>query len=467
MHSRRELLTRAGKGFGALALASLIEQEAKAGGARPPHFAPKAKSVIFLFMHGGVSHVDTWDPKPSLRKYDGQPLPGSFGEGLITSRIDFRKALMRGSPWDFNRCGKSGLEISSLYPHIGQHADDIAVIRSCHSDAFDHAPAIYLRTSGSQFPGRPSLGAWASYGLGSENQNLPSFVVMSDGAMKSGAGAYGAGYLPAVYQGTVFRSGQNPVLHLNSPKGVSPESQRETLDLIARMNRRHFAEREEDTALDARIASYEMAFRMQSEAPGVVDIANESEATRKLYGIGEPATDDFGRKCLLARRLVQRGVRFVQLYCGTNLGDDWDDAHNDLLGSHIKMCKKSDQPIAALLTDLKAQGLLDSTLVVWSSEFGRTPLAEGKNGRDHHPYGFSTWMAGAGIQGGRALGATDEFGLRAVEKRKDVHDMHASILRLLGMDHTRLTYRYQSRDQRLTDVHGEGEFTDWLLSAKA
>jgi hypothetical protein len=468
MHSRRELLSRAGKGFGALALAALMDDTAQAGPttARPPHFAPKAKSVIFLFMHGGVSHVDTFDPKPALRKYDGQPLPGSFGEGLITSRIDFRKALMRGSPWEFHKCGKSGLEISSLYPHLSEHADDLAVIRSCHGDAFDHAPAIYLRTSGSQFPGRPSLGAWSVYGLGSENQNLPAFVVMSDGAMKSGAGAYGSGYLPAVYQGTVFRSGQNPVLHLNSPNGVSPASQRETLDLISRMNRRHFAEREEDTALDARIASYELAFRMQSEAPDAVDITKESEATRKLYGIGEPATDDFGRKCLLARRLVQRGVRFVQLYCGTNLGDDWDDAHNDLLGSHTKMCKKSDQPIAALLKDLKANGLLDSTLVVWSSEFGRTPLAEGKNGRDHHPYGFSTWMAGAGIQGGRALGATDEFGLRAVDQRKDVHDMNASILRLLGMDHLKLTYRYQSRDQRLTDVHGEGEFTPWLLNSK-
>ena len=469
MHSRRELLSRAGKGFGALALASLLEEQGNAGPttARVPHFAPRAKNVIFLFMHGGVSHVDTFDPKPALRKYDGQPLPGSFGEGLITSRIDFRKALMRGSPWEFNRCGKSGLEISSLYPHLSEHADDLAVIRGCHGDAFDHAPAIYLRTSGSQFPGRPSLGAWSVYGLGSENQNLPAFVVMSDGAMKSGAGAYGAGYLPAVYQGTVFRSGQNPVLHLNSPKGVTPEAQRETLDLISRMNRRHFAEREEDTALDARIASYELAYRMQAEAPDAVDITKESEATRKLYGIGEPATDDFGRKCLLARRLVQRGVRFVQLYCGTNLGDDWDDAHNDLLGSHTKMCKKSDQPIAALLKDLKAHGLLDSTLVVWSSEFGRTPLAEGKNGRDHHPYGFSTWMAGAGIQGGRALGATDEFGLRAVDQRKDVHDMNARILRLLGMDHLKLTYRYQSRDMRLTDVHGEGEFTQWLLNNKS
>jgi hypothetical protein len=465
MSSRRQLLETAGKGFGALALANLIERDAAAGpaSAKAPHFAPRAKNVIFLFMHGGVSHVDTFDPKPSLTKYNGQPLPGSFGEGMITSRIDFRKALMRGSPWEFHRCGKSGLEISALYPHLSECADDLAVIRSCYGDAFDHAPAIYLRSSGSQFPCRPSLGAWAAYGLGSENQNLPAFVVMSDGAMKSGAGAYHSGYLPAVYQGTVFRGGKNPVLHLASPDGIGEKSQRETLDLIARMNKRHYAEREEDSVLDARINAYELAFRMQAEAPEAVDISKESEATQKLYGIGESMTDDFGRKCLLARRLVQRGVRFVQLYHGTNIGDDWDDAHLDLHGSHTKMCKKSDQPIAALLKDLKAHGLLDTTLVVWSSEFGRTPLAEGQNGRDHHPYGFTTWMAGAGIKGGRVLGATDEFGLRAVDQPKNVHDMNASILRLLGMDHTKLTYRYQSRDQRLTDVHGEGEFTNWLL----
>ena len=463
MYSRRQLLETAGKGFGALALADLM----KAGptSVKAPHFAPRAKNVIFLFMHGGVSHVDTFDPKPSLTKYNGQPLPGSFGEGMITSRIDFRKALMRGSPWEFHRCGKSGLEISALYPHLSECADDLAVIRSCYGDAFDHAPAIYLRSSGSQFPGRPSLGAWAAYGLGSENQNLPAFVVMSDGAMKSGAGAYHSGYLPAVYQGTVFRGGKNPVLHLASPDGIGEKSQRETLDLIARMNKRHYAEREEDSVLDARINAYELAFRMQAEAPEAVDISKESEATQKLYGIGEPMTDDFGRKCLLARRLVERGVRFVQLYHGTNIGDDWDDAHLDLHGSHTKMCKKSDQPIAALLKDLKAHGLLDTTLVVWSSEFGRTPLADGKNGRDHHPYGFTTWMAGAGVKGGRVLGATDEFGLRAVDQPKNVHDMNASILRLLGMDHTKLTYRYQSRDQRLTDVHGEGEFTNWLLGA--
>jgi hypothetical protein len=451
--SRRQFFLTAGKGFGGIALSAMIARAAERA---------RAKNVIFLFMHGGVSHVDTFDPKPDLTRLSGQPLPGSFGQGLITSRIDFRKALMRGSPWRFDRCGDGGLEISELFPHLQKHADKLAVLRGCHGDAFDHAPAIYLRTSGSQFPGRPSLGSWTVYGLGSENKNLPSFVVMSDGAMKSGAGAYGSGFLPASYQGTMFRAGKNPVLHLNSPDGVPAEAQRETLDLISRMNRKHFAAREEDTALDARASAYELAFRMQSEAPGVVDLSKEGEAVRKLYGIGEPLTDDFGRKCLLARRLVERGVRFVQLYSGTNLGDDWDDAHNDLLGSHTKMAKKVDQPIAALLADLQASGLLDSTLVVWSSEFGRTPLAEGKNGRDHHPYAFSMWMAGAGIRGGRALGASDEFGLRAVEHKKSVHDMHATIFRILGMDHTQVTYRFQGRDQRLTDVHGEGEFTDWL-----
>jgi hypothetical protein len=455
MITRRDAILQAGNGFGALVLSSLLR------GAPPA--AARAKSVIHIFNHGGVSHVDTFDPKPTLTRLTGETVPPSFSEGLKTSRIDFRKALMRGSPWKFPRSGQSGLEMSELFSHLSRHADDLAVVRSCHGDAFDHAPAMFLRCTGSQFPGRPSLGSWVVYGLGSENKNLPAFVVMSDGAMKSGAGAYGSGYLPAVYQGTVFRAGQSPVLNLKTPKGVTPEAQRNTLDFIDDMNRRHFATREEDTSLDARIKSYELAFRMQAEAPEAVDIEKESEATRKLYGIGEPMTDDFGRKCLLARRLVERGVRFVELFFGTNLGDDWDDAHNDLLGSHIKMTKKSDQPIAALLQDLKARGLFDSTLVVWNSEFGRTPLAEGKNGRDHHPYGFSMWMAGAGVKGGRALGATDEFGLRAVDQPKTTYDVHATMLRLMGIDHTKLTYRFQSRDQRLTDVHGENEFTGWLL----
>ena len=457
---RRELIQCVGKGFAGLAMAGM--SQAQHLGSTSAALA-KAKNIIYIFNHGGVSHVDTFDPKPILTKQNGSTLPPSFAAGLVTARIDFRKAIMRGSPWEFPRYGASGLQFSSLFPNLGKHADKLAVIRSCYGDAFDHAPAMFLSCTGSQFPGRPSIGSWAVYGLGSENKNLPSYVVMSDGAMKSGAGAYGAGYLPATHQGTMFRAGQNPVLNLATPAGISSEAQKETLSLVNDLNRRHYASREEDSTLDARIKAYELAFRMQSEAPGAVDLTSETPATRQLYGLDEPMTADFGRKCLLARRMVERGVRFVQLFFGTNLGDDWDSAHDDLLGSHQKMAKKSDQPIAALLTDLQARGLLDSTLVVWNSEFGRTPLAEGKNGRDHHPYGYSMWMAGAGIQGGRALGATDEFGLRAVEQPKSIHDVNATILRLMGVDHLKLTWRYQGRDMRLTDVHGENEFTKWLL----
>ncbi|MBY0506718.1 MAG: DUF1501 domain-containing protein [Bryobacteraceae bacterium] len=455
MINRRELIQRTGKGFAGLALAGMSQAQT--------HAMARAKNIIYIFNHGGVSHVDTFDPKPTLTKLNGSTIPPSFAAGLVTARIDFRKALMRGSPWEFPRYGQSGLQFSSLFPHLGKHADKMAVVRSCYGDAFDHAPAMFLSCTGSQFPGRPSIGSWTVYGLGSENKNLPSYVVMSDGAMKSGAGAYGAGYLPATHQGTMFRAGQSPVLNLATPAGITPDAQKETLGLVNDLNRRHYASREDDSTLDARIKAYELAFRMQSEAPGAVDLTSETPATRKLYGLDEPFTADFGRKCLLARRMVERGVRFVQLFFGTNLGDDWDDAHNDLLGSHEKMAKKSDQPIAALLSDLEARGLLDSTLVVWNSEFGRTPLAEGKNGRDHHPYGYSMWMAGAGIHGGRVLGATDEFGLRAVEQPKSIHDVNATILRLMGVDHTKLTWRYQGRDQRLTDVHGENEFTQWLL----
>ena len=283
--------------------------------------------------------------------------------------------------------------------------------------------------------------------------------------MKSGPSVYNAGFLPAVYQGTVFRSGEYPVLNLATPQGITPKAQRNSLDLIAELNQKHLNAHGGGSELEARIASYELAFRMQSSAPEAVDISKETAATKALYGIGEPDTDDFGRKCLLARRLVERGVRFIQLYSGTNIGKDWDDAHTDLHGSHTLMCKKTDQPIAGLLTDLKSRGLLDSTLVVWNSEFGRTPLAEGTKGRDHHPYVFSMWMAGAGIHGGQVLGSSDDFGLRPQESPFNVHDVNATILSLLGLDHTRLTYLYQSRDMRLTDVHGEAEFTKQLLSS--
>ncbi len=463
--SRRDFLMRSGMGFGALALTGMLQAANPASplAAKAPPLPARAKSVIYLFMHGGVSHVDTFDPKPGLVQRAGKPVPPGFGEGLKVQRIDMTKALVLPSPWKFRHCGQSGIEVSELFQHIPKHIDDMAIIRSCHGDAFDHAPAIYLRSSGSQFPGRPSLGSWVVYGLGSENQNLPAFVVMSDGAMKSGPQAYGAGFLPALYQGTVFHGGAHPVLDLASPAGVSQKAQRSTIDFINEVDQAHLISRPGDSDLEARIASYELAYRMQSTAPEAVDTSKESDATKKLYGMDDPRSQDFGQKCLLARRMVERGVRFVQLYSGQFLGDDWDDAHSDLVGSHNKMAAKVDKPIAGLLTDLKARGLLDSTLVVWSSEFGRTPLAEGKNGRDHHPYGFTSWMAGAGIKGGQVIGATDEFGLRAVEDPVDTHDMNATILRLLGVDHMKLTRLFMGRDQRLTDVHGEGEFTKKLL----
>jgi hypothetical protein len=465
---RRDFLLKAGRGFGAVALSSLLETTSTAAALNPlapkaPHFPAKAKSIIFLFMHGGVSHVDTFDPKPELTRRSGQPLSVELARTIKTSFIhDPTKAVLRGSPWEFRPGGQCGTMVSDLFPYVRERMDDIAVIRSCYGDVFDHAPAIYLRNTGSQFPGRPCLASWVTYGLGTENQNLPAFVVMSEGSMKSGPPAYSAGYLPAVFQGTVFRSGKNPVLYLKNPPGIADDVQRDTLDFIHRMDRRHEAEHGGDSTLEARITSYELAFRMQSSAPEAVDFSEETPATKAIYGIGEPLTDDFGRKCLLARRLVQRGVRFIQIYSGTTLGDDWDNAHNDLIASHNRMAGKTDRPIAGLLRDLKSLGLLDSTLVVWCGEFGRTPLAQGQNGRDHHPYGFTMWMGGGGVKGGKVLGTTDEFGVQAAEMRVDAHDVNATLLRLLGLDHTKLTYLYQGRDQRLTDVHGQNEFTSKL-----
>lgn len=465
--TRRELLARTSNGFGLAALTGIL-QGAESVNPLAPKAAPlpaKAKSVIFLFMHGGVSHVDTFDPKPQLTKYNGRNLSAELAKTIKTSFIhDPSKAILRGSPWAFRPGGTCGTPVSDLYPNVRNMMDDIAVVRGCFSDQFDHAPAIYLRSTGFQLPGRPSLGSWVTYGLGTENQNLPAFVVMSDGSTKSGPPAYGAGFLPAVYQGTVFRSGESPILYLKNPDGITGEVQRGTLDFINTLDRMQAQTRPNDSTLEARIASYELAWRMQSAAPEAVDMNRETEATKKLYGIGEGVTDDFGRKCLLARRLVERGVRFIELISGTNVGADWDEAHTDLTGSHPRMAAKSDKPIAGLLKDLKGRGLLDSTLVVWGSEFGRTPLSQGDNGRDHHPYGFSTWMAGGGIKGGKVLGATDEFGVQASEMRVDAHDVNATILRLLGMEHKQLTYLFQGRDMRLTDVKGEGEFAALLLA---
>jgi len=464
MLTRRQLLTRTANGFGLAALAGILDAaEANPLAPKAPPLPATAKSVIYLFMHGGVSHVDTFDPKPELTRNSGKPLSLELAKLIKTSFIhDPTKAILRGSPWSFQPGGTCGTPVSDLYPNVRSLMDDITVIRGCYGDQFDHAPAIYLRSTGFQLPGRPCIGSWVTYGLGTENQNLPAFVVMSDGSTKSGPPAYSSGFLPAVYQGTIFRGGESPILYLKNPDGVNSDTQRATLDFINKLDKIQERTRTGDSTLEARIASYELAWRMQSSAPEAVDITHETDATKKLYGVGDGVTDDFGRKCLLARRLVERGVRFVELISGTNVGQDWDDAHTDLTGSHSRMTRKTDKPIAGLLRDLKSRGLLDSTLVVWGGEFGRTPLAQGDNGRDHHPYGFSIWMAGGGVKGGRILGGTDEFGVQAAEMRVDAHDVNATILRLMGIDHKKLTYLYQGRDMRLTDVKGDNEFTSKL-----
>lgn len=465
--TRREFLRRAGGGFGLLALASLLEQDGLPSGVgdapygsghvnpllpKPPHFAARARSVIFLFMSGGPSHVDLFDPKPELIRLAGQPIPESFG--TFKTRRDVAKNKLLPPLRPFRKHGQSGIEVSDLLPHIAGHVDEMCLLRGCYGESVTHPESVYLMNTGSILMGRASLGAWATYGLGTENQNLPAFVVLPDpaGWVKGGAPAWGNGYLPAAYQGTLLRGGESPILALNTPDGISSKQQRATVDFINRLNREALPVGEENSELAARIAAYELAFRMQSHAPEVVDISKETEATRQLYGLHRKITAEFGTRCLLARRLVEAGVRFVQVYCGDTNG--WD-GHSDMEGNHSKLCAQSDWPIAGLLTDLKARGLLESTLVIWGGEFGRMPMSEGSNGRDHNPHGFCMWMAGGGTKGGQVIGATDEVGLRAAEDKTHVHDIHATILHLLGLDHERLTYRHDSRDQRLTDVAGK------------
>jgi hypothetical protein len=455
--TRRDFLSRAGFGFGMLALASVLSEEgllaAPADPLAPkkPHFDAKAKSIIFLFMSGGPSHMDLFDPKPELQRLHGQPLPESFGK--VKTRRNVERNLLLASKRTFKKHGQSGMEVSDWLPHIGGIVDDIALLRGCYGDSVTHPESVYLMNTGSIRMGRPSLGAWVSYGLGTENRNMPAFVCMPDpgGYVKGGQPAWGSGFLPAAHQGTVVRGGRSPILNLDTPKGITPDQQKNTLDLIRKLNEEHLQEREADSALAARIAAYELAFRMQSHAPEVVDISKETDATRRLYGLDTVATSEFGLRCLLARRMVERGVRCVQLYHGDTNG--WD-AHSDLESNHGQLCARMDQPVAALIKDLKQRGLLDSTLVVWGGEFGRTPMTEGKTGRDHNPYGFSVWMAGGGIKGGVVHGATDDIGLRAVEDRTHVHDLHATILHLLGIDHKRLTFLHNGRAERLTDVAG-------------
>jgi hypothetical protein len=462
--TRREFLTRTGSGLGTLALSYMLQQDNRSLQAtttdkvpinplarKKPHHNPAAKSVIWLFMEGGPSHVDLFDPKPLLERLAGQPMPESFGRP-ITAMGTASNALMP-SKRTWKQYGRSGIWVSDWYPKIAEHVDDLAVIRSCWADGLNHVGSVCQMNTGSILAGRPSLGAWTTYGLGSANENLPTFVILTDSAeVVGGPKNWSSGFLPASYQGTLFRNDNTPIFHLAPPETISGQQQRSKLDFLTALNRHYGTDKSEDTELEARLNSYELAYRMQSAAPEAVDFSKESEATQNLYGLDDPVTRKFGSNCLLARRLVERGVRFVELYCGS--GSGWD-AHADIEGNHSKMCKISDQPIAGLLTDLKARGLLDTTLVVWGGEFGRTPFNEKGKGRDHNPWGFTLWMAGGGVTGGQVIGTTDEIGLRAVEKRCHVHDIHATILHLLGLNHFELTYFHSGRFERPTITAGE------------
>ena len=472
--SRREFLERAGVGFGSLALSFMLAEQAMADGKakstaphvapksplspKPPMFKAKAKSVIFLFMYGGPSQVDTFDPKPGLIKYDGKSMGTALaGVGEIKTFGGGGNAPLMRSPYEFKRYGKSGLEISDLYPHLGKQADDLCVIRSIYGDSNNHAPALFEMNTGSILQGHPSIGSWVTYGLGTENQNLPGFVVMTDhrGGPIGGAPNWSSGFMPATYQGTVFRGSGAPILDLSPGAGVTPEQQRTSLDLLGKLNQEHLQMNPGDSDLEARIASYELAFRMQANAPEVVDISKETEETKELYGLNDARTEKFGKKCLLARRLVERGVRFVQIYSGGGHGDDTWDAHGDIVGNHGKHAGDTDKPIAGLLQDLKRRGLLDSTLVVWAGEFGRMPITQGGRGRDHNPGVQSVWLAGGGMKGGTVIGSSDEVGYKTGDDPHPIRDLHATILHSLGMNDMALTYLYNGRYQRLTENGGQ------------
>jgi hypothetical protein len=452
--SRREFLTRAGSGFGALALAYMLAEErgfaaaldAGTGPALQPHHPPRARSVIWLFMEGGPSHLDLFDPKPTLEKLAGQPLPASFGRPITAMGTVGNTIMPSKRTW--KQYGQSGLWVSDWYPEIAQHADEMAMFHSCWADGLNHVGSVCQMNTGSILAGRPSMGAWVTYGLGTANQNLPTFVILTDaGEVLGGPKNWSAGFLPASYQGTLLRKQGPPIFHLAPPDTIGEKQQRSKIDLLTALNRRFGADKVDDTDLDARIESYELAYRMQSAAPEAVDLTAESPATRRLYGMDDPATEKFGTNCLLARRMVERGVRFIELYSGS--GSGWD-AHENIEANHSKMCKSTDRPIAGLLTDLKTRGLLDTTLVVWGGEFGRTPFNEKGTGRDHNPWGFTIWMAGGGIKGGQTIGATDEIGMRVVDQPCHVHDVHATILHLLGLNHHRLTFEHNGRSERPT-----------------
>jgi Protein of unknown function (DUF1501) len=469
--SRREFVWQMGAGFAGVALSSLLaadgffsrHAQASEGSAaaasplapRPPHFPTPAKSCIFLMMNGGPSHVDTFDYKPELAKFAGQTLPPNK---KFTNSGNRKMGYLTPAWRPFRPGGESGLMISDYFPRVREHADKLALLRSCHTDSHAHGSALVAMNTGKTLIGRPSLGSWAVYGLGTENQNLPGYVVILDkrGGPISGQPNWANGFMPSTYQGTLFRPVGDPVLDLRGPGHISTETQREQLDLLAKLNEQHLRERAGASELAARIASYELAYRMQAEVPEAVDLKQESQETLDLYGVGQQPTDEYGRNCLVARRLVERGVRFVQLYSGGgHLEETWD-AHESVEKNHGRHAAEVDQPIAALLTDLARRGLLESTLILWGGEFGRMPFAEGEGapGRNHNPYGFTMWLAGAGVKGGTSYGATDDFGFEAVTDKVHLHDIHATLLALMGMDHERLTYFHQGRDERLTDVFG-------------
>ena len=444
--SRRAFLGQSAGGLGGVALGSLLTSGAAAAG-NAPHFAPKAKRVIYLFMSGGPSHVDTFDPKPVLTQRHGQPMPPEIIRNHQFAMIKERNPRIKRSPWKFKRHGQSGIPVSELFPHVAGVVDELAVVRSLHTDTFNHDPAVMFLNTGNVRFGWPSLGAWTSYGLGSENENLPAYVVLVSGKNVQPLldSYWGAGFLPAEHQGTPFRAQGSPVLYLQNPRGISAATRSKQIELIRALNTR----RQEvigDPTIAARIRQYELAYRMQTSVPELAELSSEPETVRQSYG-AELGKVSFANNCLLARRLCERGVRFVQLF-----EKGWD-SHGNIAGEHTARSRAVDRPIAALLRDLKARGLLDETLVVWGGEFGRTPMAQG-SGRDHHPHGFTMWLAGGGVRPGIIHGATDEFGYFAADHRVHVHDFNATLLHLLGLDHEKLTYRHAGRDFRLTDVHG-------------
>jgi hypothetical protein len=456
--SRRKFFRDACCGFGGLALASLLNEEQARGAENPlspraSHLPAKAQSVIFLFMAGGPSHIETFDPKPLLNQLSGQPRPAEFGEAKY--QFIAKDARLLGTQRTFRKYGESGIEVSDLFPHTARCIDDIAVIRSCQGDSVVHSAAQYELFSGRTVPGFPSMGSWTLYGLGSESRSLPAYVVLTDprGALEAGQPMYAHGFLPAVYQPTMFRPGDRPVLNLDLPPGVGARERTRTLKLIRELNEATLDPADEE--FNARVSAYDLAFRMQTEAPELLDLSRESKETLELYGVGTEPTHDYGRRCLMARKLVESGVRFVCAVSGGGPGTLQWDAHDDINENHVRKAAETDRPVAGLLKDLKRRGLLDTTLVVWGGEFGRSPEAQSGRGRDHHNLGFSMWMAGGGIQGGKVVGATDPIGLKAIERPCPFRDLHTTILHQLGLDQHRLTYPHLGRDERLTFVEGK------------